>query len=284
MVPSGRKRNTPSMPAKPDGVGQHLLRRSAAAPCVFTSAATSDDRVIGERGGAHRVAAEARAVAAGEVAEAGRRRARRYQPPCSAALGEDARIVPQAGAEQLHALEVRRRPRPAPAPPAARVGAVRNEQRIGLRQRRARRAAPAACMRSAPGRDSARARRCGRRGARPPAGTPPRPPCRRRCPASARRRIACRARRRNRRCGRRRTPAGSSGDRRRAPRRWRRSRTRSPARCAPRATCPAGCDRLREQRPRMISAPSSSACCAAGCAPGGVAAVVLHQQLDVRRR
>ena len=50
------------------------------------------------------------------------------------------------------------------------------------------------------------------------------------------------------RCGRRRTPAGSSRDRRRATPRWRRSRTRSPECCA-RARSARRADRMREQRP-----------------------------------
>ena len=88
---------------------------------------------------------------------------------------------------------------------------------------------------------------------------------------ASRRTSACRWRRRSRRCGRRRTPAGSSADRRRAPRRWRRSRTRSPARRAGardlRRPTPTEC---ANSGPRMISAPSASACCAACCAPRGV--------------
>ncbi len=75
---------------------------------------------------------------------------------------------------------------------------------------------------------------------------------------------------RSRRCARRRTPAGSSADRRRARRRWRRSRTRSPACCArARAARPAPTE-CANSGPRMISAPSSSACCAACCAPGAL--------------
>ncbi len=78
------------------------------------------------------------------------------------------------------------------------------------------------------------------------------------------------ARPRSRRCDRRRTPAGSSADRRRARRHWRRSRTRSPERRArARPARPALTD-CANSGPRMISAPSSSACCAACCAPGAL--------------
>jgi len=41
LVPSGRKRNTPSMPAKPDWLVS-VSSAKRAGPCVFTSAATSD--------------------------------------------------------------------------------------------------------------------------------------------------------------------------------------------------------------------------------------------------
>ena len=64
--------------------------------------------------------------------------------------------------------------------------------------------------------------------------------------------------------------AGSSAGRRRAPRHWRRSRRRSPARCASaRAGRPAPTV-CANSGPRMISAPSSSTCCAACWAPGAL--------------
>ena len=64
--------------------------------------------------------------------------------------------------------------------------------------------------------------------------------------------------------------AGSSADRRRATPHWRRSRTRSPGCCArARAARPAPTVRANSG-PRMISAPSSSACWAACCAPGAL--------------
>ena len=71
LVPSGRKRNRPSMPAKPDG----LVSISDEKRCGALRARQCGDqrhRVIGERRGAHRLAAELGAVAAGEGAEARR--------------------------------------------------------------------------------------------------------------------------------------------------------------------------------------------------------------------
>ena len=71
LVPSGRKRNSPSIPAKPEGLGQHLRREPLRA---LRSRQRRDqrDRVVGQRRGADRLAAVARAIAAREGAEAGR--------------------------------------------------------------------------------------------------------------------------------------------------------------------------------------------------------------------
>ena len=165
--------------------------------------------------------------------------------------------VDAGGGERLHHLRHR-------------VGAVGNEDRsrrcVAACATRAHRLRPSCSDRA----DSSPARRRGRRGAPPPAGTRLPPPRHRRCPAAAPRTSACRARRRNRRCARRRTPAGSSADRRRARRRWRRSRTRSPECRAGARPAPTALTDCANSGPRMISAPSSSACCAAGCAPCGV--------------
>ena len=77
-------------------------------------------------------------------------------------------------------------------------------------------------------------------------------------------------------------PAGSSADRRRARRRWHRSRTRSPecrARARPSRPPAPYC---ANSGPTMISAPSSIACVAAWRAAVRIAGVVLDQKLDIR--
>ncbi len=93
---------------------------------------------------------------------------------------------------------------------------------------------------------------------------------------------ACRARRRIRRCAARRSPAGSSADRRRARRRWRRWKMRSPECRAGAPPAPTARTDCANSGPRMISAPSLIACLRAGLRALRRAAVVFHQQLDVR--
>ena len=280
LVPSGRKRNTPSMPAKPDGLVS-ISWREALRPLRLHQRGDERDRVIGERRGAHRVLSVARAVAAGEIAEAGR--IRRREPaalaaPASAKMrGSSHSPVPSSWTRLVLtplAASVCTTAGTASAPSGMKIASA-------LRRRLRDVAAPAPASRPveriALDRDHAAA------AARDhPAGTPPPPRCHRHCPGSsaANERLPCRggvaddARRR-------RTPAGSSADRRRAPRRWSRSRMRSPARRArARPGRPALTD-CANSGPRMISAPSSSACCAACCAPRRGAAVVLHQKLDI---
>ena len=82
LVPSERKRNSPSMPAKPDGLvsvsAREALRALRARQCR-----DQRDRVIGERCGAHRLAAELGAVAAGESCGSPTDRARHRDRPAA---------------------------------------------------------------------------------------------------------------------------------------------------------------------------------------------------------
>ncbi len=114
LVPSGRKRNRPSMPVKPDGLVSTCGRKPLRALGLHQRG-DQRHRVIGQRRGAHRILLEAGAIARGEVAIAGAVR-RRIPAAVERRRGEDARIVPQPGAEKLHPLGVDAVRRPAPAP------------------------------------------------------------------------------------------------------------------------------------------------------------------------
>ena len=164
LVPSARNRNRPSMPAKPDG----LVSTSGEKRCAALGSRQRRDqrhRVIGQCRGAHRVAAEFGAVAAGETAEAGR-------------IGRGIRGRPAAPGWRTRADCPTGRCRAAGCfsdwPPAAvsasatcthGVAVVGDEQRIGRTAAPAPRCAPARRGR----RRIFRTRRCVRSCGRPPA-------------------------------------------------------------------------------------------------------------------
>ena len=165
LVPSGRKRNSPSMPVKPDALVSACLGEALRA-LRLGERRDQRDRVIGERRGAHRVLAVAGAVARREIAEAGG-----VRPGIPGAferrIGEDLRILPQSAAEELHPLGIDAARPSAPAPPSPTASAPSGMKIASARPPACAtlRTGPAA---SAPGRaDSARARPRGRRGARP---------------------------------------------------------------------------------------------------------------------
>ena len=162
-----------------------------------------------------------------------------------------------------------------------RVGAVGNEDRCRPGRPPAPRAAPArpSCSDRA---DISPAPRRGRRGAALPAGTPPPPPRHRHCPAAARRTSACRARRRIRRCAGRRSPAGSSADKRRALATLASVENAITGMLRWRATCADRAHRLREQRADDDLGALVDRLLRAGLRALRRAGVVLHQQLDVR--
>ena len=114
-------------------VGQRLLGEARRALRLHQRG-DERHRVIGERRGAHRVLPVARAIAARESAEAGRLR-RREPAALRARLGENARIVPQAGADQLDAAHVHAARGERLHGGRDRIGAVRNEDRIDLPRR-----------------------------------------------------------------------------------------------------------------------------------------------------
>ena len=236
------------MPVKPDGVGQRPPRRSAAA-LRLDQRGDQRHRVIGERRGAHRIAAVAGAVARGEGAEAASVGRRHTSRPRSAGFGEDCADRPTGRCRAAAPAWCRRRSRPAPAPTAGTPSAPSGMNSASAWPPPAATAAhrplhAGSVERIALERDDAAAaarHRLLERGLHHGAVGIVRE-------QRGERALALRERR-SRRCGRRRTPAGSSADRRRARRRWRRSRRRSPARRARRATWPTGPHRLREQRP-----------------------------------
>ena len=160
LVPSGRKRNRPSMPAKPDGLvstsGEKRCR-----PCVRAKRRDQRHRVIGERRGSHRLAAVFGAVAAGEAAEAGRIR-RGIEAALQGRAREHARIVPQAGAEQLDVLQVGAGRGQRIGRRHHRIAVIGDEQRIRRTQRLRHRAR----RRWRGRRRIFRTRRCGRPGGR----------------------------------------------------------------------------------------------------------------------
>ena len=82
LVPSARKRNSPSMPEKPEGL-VNVFRREPLRALGLHQRGDQRDRVIGERCGAHRVLFVAGAIALREVAVTGSIGAA-YQPPSTA--------------------------------------------------------------------------------------------------------------------------------------------------------------------------------------------------------
>src|SRR5215470_3500868 len=74
-------------------VGQHLVGK-ALRPLRLHQRGDQRDRVVGERGSAHRIAAEAGAVPGGKIAIAARFR-RREPGALQPAVAEDLRVVPQ---------------------------------------------------------------------------------------------------------------------------------------------------------------------------------------------
>ena len=140
LVPSERNRNRPSMPAKPEGLVERLRRKTLRA-LLLRQRRDQRNRVIGQRCGAHRVGAVFGAIAAGEGAEA-RRIRRGIEAALQRGAREHARIVPQAGAEQLDVLQIRTRRRQRIRRRHDRLAVVGDEA--------ARRPSPATAPRSAP--------------------------------------------------------------------------------------------------------------------------------------
>ena len=103
------------MPAKPEGLVQHFLREALRA-LRLDQRRHQRDRVIGERGGAHRILAEAGAIAGGEIAKAGRHRGPHTRHPASWGLAKIAHR-PTGRCREAARAWYRCRSRPASARP-----------------------------------------------------------------------------------------------------------------------------------------------------------------------
>ena len=105
LVPSGRKRNRPSIPVKPDGLVRTCCE-NRCGPCVFTRAATSAADALGRR-----------------IAAAIEPRSR-----------IDARVVPQTGTEELQSFQRHAIRDQSLDDVGHRVAAIGNEQGVGPRR------------------------------------------------------------------------------------------------------------------------------------------------------
>ncbi len=132
-VPSALKRKTPSMPAKPEGFDQRL-RGEAPGTLRLDQRGDERNRVIGKARGAHRIAPEARLVALGKGLIAGG--LGRGEPGAGQiGIGEQLGVVPQAGADELHAAGFDPVLREQLQDLRRGVGGIGDEKRIGPAQR-----------------------------------------------------------------------------------------------------------------------------------------------------
>src|SRR5262249_52317588 len=115
------------------GIGQHLVREALLA-LGLDQRRNQRDGIVGERGGAHGIAAVAASVAGGEIAKAGRIRPR-IPRAVERRIGEDLCVFPQTGPEQLHAFGVDAVVGERLHHHGHGVGPVRNEDGVGAARR-----------------------------------------------------------------------------------------------------------------------------------------------------